>query len=50
MSLDINASRNVVGELANKLKINLLEAAEGILTILNANMAMQSGHAQYSVE
>ena len=39
MSLDINASRNVVGELANKLKIDLLEAAEGILTILNANMA-----------
>ena len=39
MSLDVNASRKVVGELANKLKIDLLEAAEGILTILNANMA-----------
>ena len=39
MALDLNASRNVIGELANKLKIDLLEAAEGILTILNANMA-----------
>ena len=34
MSLDVNASRKVVGELANKLKIDLLEAAEGILTCL----------------
>ncbi|MEM6565218.1 MAG: hydantoinase/oxoprolinase family protein [Pseudomonadota bacterium] len=39
MRLDVDASRAVIDELADQLKINPLEAAEGVLTILNANMA-----------
>jgi len=39
MGLDLAASRSVVGALADELGIDLLEAAEGILTIINANMA-----------
>ncbi|HTZ36769.1 MAG TPA: hydantoinase/oxoprolinase family protein [Stellaceae bacterium] len=39
MRLDPEASRRVVGRLADRLGLSAEEAAEGILTILNANMA-----------
>ena len=39
MGLDLAASQKVIGELANELGLDPLEAAEGVLTILNANMA-----------
>ncbi len=39
MQLDADASRRVVGRLADRLGLSLEEAAEGILTIVNANMA-----------
>jgi N-methylhydantoinase A len=39
MRLDAEASRKVVGELAQQLGLTLNEAAEGVLTIINANMA-----------
>jgi len=39
MRLDAEASRRVVGRLADKLGLSLEAAAEGILTIVNANMA-----------
>ena len=39
MKLDAEAASAVVAELAAKLGLSLEEAAEGILTVLNANMA-----------
>jgi N-methylhydantoinase A/oxoprolinase/acetone carboxylase beta subunit len=39
MPLDAAASRRVVGRLADELGLSLEAAAEGILTIVNANMA-----------
>jgi N-methylhydantoinase A len=39
MALDAAASDAVIGALAHELGIDKLEAAEGVLTILNANMA-----------
>ena len=39
MKLDAGASRRVVGELAAKLGLDINETAEGILTLINANMA-----------
>ncbi len=39
MKLDVGASRRVVGELATKLGLDINETAEGILTLINANMA-----------
>ncbi len=39
MSLDLAAARRTVGALAAQLDLSLEEAAEGILTIVNANMA-----------
>ncbi len=39
MKLDVEASRRVVGALAAKLGLGLNETAEGILTVINANMA-----------
>lgn len=39
MGLDVEASKRVISELADKLKLSPQEAAEGVLTILNANMA-----------
>ena len=39
MKLDLNAARNAVQGLADRLGLGLNETAEGILTILNANMA-----------
>jgi N-methylhydantoinase A/oxoprolinase/acetone carboxylase beta subunit len=39
MRLDAQASRRVVGRLADKLGLSLDASAEGILTIVNANMA-----------
>jgi N-methylhydantoinase A len=39
MALELGASRRVVSELADRLGLSLEEAAEGILTIVNANMA-----------
>jgi N-methylhydantoinase A len=39
MRLDPEAARRAVGELAQQLGLGLEEAAEGILTIVNANMA-----------
>jgi N-methylhydantoinase A/oxoprolinase/acetone carboxylase beta subunit len=39
MRLDAEVSRRVVGELADNLGLSLEAAAEGILTIVNANMA-----------
>mgnify|MGYP001073411282 CR=1 FL=1 len=39
MGLDLNASQAVIGALADELSLDPLEAAEGVLTILNANMA-----------
>jgi N-methylhydantoinase A/oxoprolinase/acetone carboxylase beta subunit len=39
MRLDVEAARRVVGRLADRLGLPLEAAAEGILTIVNANMA-----------
>jgi len=39
MSLDVEASRKVVGELAETLGMSLEETADGILAVVNANMA-----------
>ncbi len=39
MRLHVAAARRVIGELAERLSLPLEEAAEGILTIVNANMA-----------
>jgi N-methylhydantoinase A len=39
MRLDVAAARHVVGRLAGRLGLSLEVAAEGILTIVNANMA-----------
>lgn len=39
MGLDLDASHKVINTLAAQLGIDPLEAAEGVLTILNANMA-----------
>jgi N-methylhydantoinase A len=39
MRLDAEASRHAVGHLADKLGLSVEAAAEGILTIVNANMA-----------
>lgn len=39
MRLDLNAARKAVQGLANRLGLGLNETAEGILTILNSNMA-----------
>ncbi|MEM9230492.1 MAG: hydantoinase/oxoprolinase family protein [Pseudomonadota bacterium] len=39
MALDLEASRHVISALATELSMDPLEAAEGVLTILNANMA-----------
>ncbi len=39
MSLDADAAHQVIAKLAGQLGIDKLEAAEGVLTILNANMA-----------
>ena len=39
MNLDVAGARKVVGEIAEKLALGLDEAAAGILTILNSNMA-----------
>jgi N-methylhydantoinase A len=39
MSLDEVASRRVIGELAKELKMSEREAAEGVVTVINANMA-----------
>ncbi len=39
MSLDEQAAKNVISEFAKKLQLSINETAEGILTILNANMA-----------
>ncbi len=38
MALDEAAAHRVIGELANRLGMDELEAAEGVLTILNSNM------------
>jgi N-methylhydantoinase A/oxoprolinase/acetone carboxylase beta subunit len=39
MALDIAAARRVVADLAARLGLGELEAAEGVLTVLNSNMA-----------
>jgi N-methylhydantoinase A len=39
MKLNAAASHQVIGELARKLGLSVNEAAEGVLTIINANMA-----------
>jgi N-methylhydantoinase A len=39
MSLDEVASRRVIGELARELAMSEREAAEGVVTVINANMA-----------
>lgn len=39
MGLDLDAAHDVINVLAAELKMTPLEAAEGVLTILNANMA-----------
>src|SRR5215472_15985543 len=39
MSLDEVAARRVIGELARELKMSEREAAEGVITVINANMA-----------
>ncbi len=37
--LDIEAARRVIGELAGQLRMDLEEAAEGTVTVINSNMA-----------
>ena len=39
MTLDASAAHKVMGQLAQQLGLTLHEAAEGVLTIINANMA-----------
>lgn len=39
MSLDEVAARRVIGDLARELKMSDREAAEGVITVINANMA-----------
>jgi N-methylhydantoinase A len=39
MSLDEVAARRVIGELARELGLSDREAAEGVITLINANMA-----------
>jgi N-methylhydantoinase A len=39
MRLDIDAARRAIGDLAGRLALGEMEAAEGVLTILNSNMA-----------
>jgi N-methylhydantoinase A len=39
MSLDVDAAHRVIGALAKELKMGLLEAAEGVIRVVNANMA-----------
>src|SRR5829696_8309504 len=39
MSLDEVAARRVIGELARELGLSEREAAEGVVTVINANMA-----------
>ena len=39
MKLDAEAARRAVGDLADRLRLDLLEAAVGVLTIVNSNMA-----------
>jgi N-methylhydantoinase A len=39
MALDEVAARRVIGELARELKMSEREAAEGVVTVINANMA-----------
>ncbi|MGQ2931797.1 MAG: hydantoinase/oxoprolinase family protein, partial [Sphingopyxis sp.] len=39
MKLDAEASARVIGGLAERLDLSPHEAAEGVLTVLNANMA-----------
>src|SRR3984885_7840191 len=39
MRLDADAARRVVGRLADRLGMSKLEAAEGVLTVINSNMA-----------
>ena len=39
MRRNVDAANKVIGDLANELSMNAMEAAEGALTILNANMA-----------
>ena len=39
MKLDLEAARRVLADFAHRLGIDELEAAEGVLTILNSNMA-----------
>ena len=39
MTLDTKAAFKVIGKLADELGLNILETAEGVLTILNSNMA-----------
>jgi N-methylhydantoinase A len=39
MKLNADASNEVIQNLANSLNLSLLEAAEGVITLLNANMA-----------
>ena len=39
MSLDEVAARRVIGELARELEMSEREAAEGVVTVINANMA-----------
>jgi N-methylhydantoinase A/oxoprolinase/acetone carboxylase beta subunit len=39
MTLDVDAARRVIADLAKRLGLDELAAAEGVLTILNSNMA-----------
>lgn len=39
MDLDLDASRQVIDKLADQLGLEPVEAAEGVITVLNANMA-----------
>lgn len=39
MSLDSHAARQVISDVAEQLNMDILELAEGIITVLNANMA-----------
>jgi N-methylhydantoinase A len=39
MKLDVAAARQAIGELADHLRLDLYEAAEGAITVVNSNMA-----------
>ena len=39
MTLDVDAARRVIGRVAEQVRLDELEAAEGVVTILNSNMA-----------